>query len=179
LVVFLDRDGVINRRRPDHVKSWAEFEFLPGALTGLALLRQMSIRVVVITNQAVVGRGLLQEEELHMIHRRMAAAASAQGGRIERVYACLHTPEAGCPCRKPATALLEQASVELGISLPDSIMAGDSQRDLDAARAGGCRPVFIGDTGGLSLEPDVIRARNLVHLAGLVPLLLREPVEAC
>jgi histidinol-phosphate phosphatase family protein len=176
--LFLDRDGVINRRRPDHVKSWAEFEFLPGAVTGLALLRRMGIRVVVITNQAVVGRGLLHEDELLTIHQRMAAAVSADGGQIERVYTCLHVPQAGCRCRKPATALLEQASVELGISLPDSIMAGDSRRDLDAARAVGCRPVYIGDSAGLAVEPDVSCARDLVDLAGLVSL-LTEPVKAC
>ena len=176
--LFLDRDGVINRQRPDHVKSWAEFEFLPGALAGLALLRRQRIRVVVITNQAVVGRGLLHEEELLMIHRRMVTAVRAAGGHIERAYACLHTPEAGCRCRKPATALLEQASVELGISLPDSIMAGDSQRDLAAARAVGCLPVYIGDPAAIEEGFNVIWARDLVHLAGLMPL-LRQPVPAC
>src|SRR5690348_8882663 len=143
--LFLDRDGVINRQRPDHVKSWAEFEFLPGALDGLALLHAMGLRVVVITNQAVVGRGLLRPEDLFLIHQRMSAAVSAAGGRIERAYACVHTPEVGCRCRKPATALLEQASIELGISLPSSFMAGDSRRDLDAARAVGCVPILIGD----------------------------------
>jgi D-glycero-D-manno-heptose 1,7-bisphosphate phosphatase len=168
IALFLDRDGVINRQRPDHVKSWAEFEFLPAALEGLALLRGMGTRVVVITNQAAVGRGLLREEELLAIHQRMSAAVRAAGGHIERAYACLHTPDAGCRCRKPATGLLERASAELGIILSGSIMAGDSLRDLDAGRAVGCVPILVGDGDGLAQPAGVLRARDLVEVAALL-----------
>jgi len=166
--LFLDRDGVINRKRADHVKSWAEFEFLPGALDGLALLHRMGIKVVVITNQAAVGRGLLKEEELASIHRQMFATVQAAGGNIERAYACLHTPDAGCRCRKPSTGLLEQASADLGVSLPASIMVGDSAGDLDAARAAGCVPIVVGDGDWIARQQGVARARDLLEVAGLI-----------
>src|SRR5438094_10595507 len=90
--VFLDRDGVINRRRPDHVKAWEEFEFLPGVLAALASLRSMNTPVVVVTNQGAVGRGLLSAEALGRIHTRMLQAIRAAGGHVEAIYACLHAP---------------------------------------------------------------------------------------
>src|ERR1700693_1615644 len=92
LAVFLDRDGVINQQRPDHVKSWDEFEFLPGVLDALARLHQMKVRVAVVTNQAVVGRGLIQENDLLAIHERMRATVALAGGNIERIYSCVHAP---------------------------------------------------------------------------------------
>ncbi|HEX6508438.1 MAG TPA: HAD-IIIA family hydrolase [Chloroflexota bacterium] len=145
--VFLDRDGVINRRRVDHVKSWSEFEFLPGTLEALAALRRAGARVVVVTNQAVVGRGVVREEDLAFIHTRMAEAVAMAGGWIERTYVCVHTPDAGCPCRKPGTALLEQARAELGIKLELSLLVGDAPTDVEAARAAGCVPVLMAENG--------------------------------
>ena len=85
--VFLDRDGVINRRRPDHVKAWDEFEFLPGVLAALVTLRSMNTPVVVVTNQGVVGRGLLSAEALVRIHTRMLQTIRAAGGHVEAIYA--------------------------------------------------------------------------------------------
>src|SRR5437016_4484550 len=78
--LFVDRDGVINVRRPDHVKSWAEFEFLPGVLETLRYLKRAGIRVIVLTNQSVVGRGLLQREALIDIHWRLTATVAKAGG---------------------------------------------------------------------------------------------------
>src|SRR5256712_8147978 len=158
--VFLDRDGVINRRRPDHVKSWEEFEFLPGSLDGLADLRSMDPRVIVIPNQGVAGRGLLAAEGLRQIHTRMLQAIRATGGHVEAVYACLHAPAQGCTCRKPAPTLFYRASDDLGIRLSDSIMVGDSPTDVDAARAAGCRPVLISD-GGDAVSPGVVAVQSL------------------
>ena len=164
--VFLDRDGVINRRRPDHVKSWEEFEFLPGVLDALADLRSMDTRVIVITNQSVVGRGLLAAEGLRQIHTRMLQAIRATGGHVEAVYACLHAPAQGCTCRKPAPTLFYRASDDLGIRLSDSIMVGDSPTDVDAARAAGCRPVLISD-GGNAVSPDVVAVKGLPEVVRL------------
>ena len=145
--VFLDRDGVINRRRPDHVKSWSEFEFLPGTLDALAALHRTGARVVVVTNQAAVGRGLLREEDLAFIHAKMSEAVAAAGGWIERTYTCVHIPEVRCACRKPGTALFAQASAELGIRLEFSLMVGDAPTDVEAARAAGCVPVLMAENG--------------------------------
>ncbi len=158
--VFLDRDGVINRRRPDHVKTWDEFEFLPGVLGALATLRSMNTRVVVVTNQGAVGRGLLSPEDLDRIHTCMLQAIRAAGGHVEAIYTCLHAPGQGCACRKPAPTLFQRASLDLGIRLSASIMVGDSPTDVEAARAAGCRPVLINDGGGAS-DPDVVAVKDL------------------
>ncbi|MDQ6711523.1 MAG: HAD family hydrolase [Candidatus Dormibacteraeota bacterium] len=152
VTVFLDRDGVINRRRPDHVKCWEEFEFLPGSLDALASLRQMGVHIIVITNQAVVGRGLITEEDLEQIHRRMIEVVESRGGRIDRIYACLHVPELHCACRKPGTEHLRRASAELGIDLRESFMVGDSETDVRAAKAAGSRPVLVSEA---EVEPGV------------------------
>lgn len=166
--VFLDRDGVINRCRSDHVKSWAEFEFLPGALPALAQLRRMGSRVVVITNQAAVGRGLLASDELTRIHEHMTIAVQAAGGRIDRVYVCPHLPDSGCGCRKPGPGLFVQASVELQISLAASFMVGDSESDVLAARSAGCFPILItrdgaGSHAGLAIADDLLGAVTMLR----------------
>ena len=145
--MFLDRDGVINRRRIDHVRSWDDFEFLPGSLPALARLHRMDACVIVITNQASVGRGLLAYEELVRIHDRMTHEIAGAGGHIDRIYACVHTPDAGCACRKPGTELFKRAGTELGIELTDAFMVGDSESDILAAQAVGSKPVLIQENG--------------------------------
>lgn len=158
--MFLDRDGVINRRRLDHVKRWEEFEFLPGALDALAQWRAHRARVVVITNQSAVGRGLITVEALRAIHVRMLRAIDGAGGHVSAIYACLHAPDAGCECRKPSPVLLHQASADLGIRLSDAMMVGDSPTDVAAARAAGCRPVLL-NGHGVSPAPNVTAVNNL------------------
>lgn len=162
--VFLDRDGVINRRRPDHVKSWAEFEFLPGALSALAELRAMNTPVVVITNQGAVGRGLISPDQLRDIHCRMLRAVEAGGGHVSAIYTCEHAPSDGCACRKPKPALFHQASHDLHIDLPRSVMIGDSPTDVQAGRAAGCRPILINE-GKAPVDDDVLEAKDLVEAA--------------
>jgi histidinol-phosphate phosphatase family protein len=167
ITVFLDRDGVINRRRPDHVKSWEEFEFLPHSLEALARLHRMRARVIIITNQAVVGRGVIAQDQLIDIHRRMGEAVAKAGGRIERIYACPHTPEAGCGCRKPGTELLRRASAELGVALDHSFMVGDSESDVLAGRAVGSQPVLIQD-GGPNGHTDLPVVRDLTEAVDVI-----------
>lgn len=141
--VFLDRDGVINRNRRDYVTSWAEFEFLPGVLDALARLRAAGRRVIVVTNQSAVGRGLLAGEELERLHERMRAAIAAAGGAIEEVLVCPHHPQSGCTCRKPRPGLLLTARDKLGVDLRRSILVGDHVTDLAAAAAAGCAAVLV------------------------------------
>jgi histidinol-phosphate phosphatase family protein len=172
--VFLDRDGVINRERIDYVRSWSEFEFLPGVLPALAALNWAGATVVVVTNQSVVGRRLISEKQLARIHDRMCAEISAAGGDIDAVYACIHTPAASCACRKPRTALFERAAADLGIDLRESVMVGDALTDVQAARAVGCRPVLV---GGTRPQPpsDVTVAEDL---AQAVERIIRLPAGA-
>ena len=141
--VIVDRDGVINRNRPDGVLRWEDFEFLPGALDALASFERAGFQVVVVTNQAAVGRVQLTRAQLEEIHRRMQEAVLAAGGRIAAVYACEHRPEDRCDCRKPAPGLLLRAAQELGFSLPDTYFIGDHESDVQAAMAAGARPMFV------------------------------------
>jgi D-glycero-D-manno-heptose 1,7-bisphosphate phosphatase len=170
-VVLLDRDGVINRLRPDHVKRWDELELLPGALEALARLNRGGCEVVVITNQSSIGRGLVSGEQVDEIHRRLRAVVEEAGGRIRAFLVCPHHPSAGCPCRKPAPGLLLRARDELGIDLDQAVLVGDQLSDVDAARAAGCRAIMIDPDGERAAEgrPGVHAvAGSLLEATGLI-----------
>ncbi len=141
--VFIDRDGVICRNRKDHVKRWEEFFFLPGALDALARLSTTDLLVVVITNQAIINRGIVPVEVVEDIHRRMLRAVQATGGRIDRVLYCPHRPDENCTCRKPQPGLLFQASMEMDIDLSQSYLIGDAQSDMVAGHLAGCRRFLV------------------------------------
>lgn len=135
LVVFVDRDGVINRNSPGYIKRPEEFEFLPGSREALCRLSGRGFDVIVVTNQSALGRGLVTRETLDEIHRRMVGAVAAGGGRIRDIFICPHRPEDGCGCRKPAPGLLLEAQRRHRIDLSAAVMIGDSAADIECARA--------------------------------------------
>jgi D-glycero-D-manno-heptose 1,7-bisphosphate phosphatase len=141
--IFLDRDGVINVNRPDHVKSWDEFVFLPNALTALQKLAASDFRVIVMTNQAAIARGLVAEETVREIHAHMIAAVERAGGRIDAVYYCPHHPDDKCGCRKPQPGLFVQAARDFEIDLRRSFVIGDAFSDIAAALAIGAQPILV------------------------------------
>ncbi len=141
--MFLDRDGVVNRNRHDYVKCWQEFEFLPGALEALRLLAKRNVRVVIVTNQSSVGRGIISHETLEAIHQRMTAEVEANGGRIDAILCCPHAPNAGCGCRKPRPGLILDAIRRFRIDPRSACFVGDSLGDLRAARAAGIPFVMV------------------------------------
>jgi D-glycero-D-manno-heptose 1,7-bisphosphate phosphatase len=155
--IFLDRDGVICRNWPDHVKSWTEFVFLARAIESLARLAVLEMPIIVATNQAVVNRGLVPAEVVDEIHRRMRASVEAGGGRIDCVYLCPHTPDERCGCRKPQPGLLTQAAADLGIELEGSYMVGDAWTDIQAGLAVGCTPFLVLTGRGLRELPRALR----------------------
>ena len=136
--IFLDRDGVICHNRDDYVKSWAEFDFLPGALAALARLADSDLKVVVITNQSAINRGLTSVRAVEEIHERMLRRVGAAGGRIDLVLYCPHRPDEGCECRKPRPGMLLRAAEMLELDLSRSFLVGDARTDLEAGRAAGC-----------------------------------------
>jgi D-glycero-D-manno-heptose 1,7-bisphosphate phosphatase len=142
-VVFLDRDGVINEDRPDYVKDWTEFRFLKGVFPFLMKLHQARIKVVVISNQSAVGRGLITREKLDAMHERMVGAIQKKGGLITGIYYCPHHPDDRCSCRKPQTGLLKKAARELNLDLKKSIFIGDSLKDIQAGKMAGCRTILV------------------------------------
>ena len=143
--VILDRDGVLNRETHDggYVLSPAEFDWLPGALAGLALLRRAGIRISVVTNQSAVGRGLMSLDQLEAVHAKMRREAAAHGGALDEVLFCPHAPDARCDCRKPAAGLLLEAVSRSGIRGEETLVAGDDHRDLEAARRAGLSSALV------------------------------------
>ena len=149
--VILDRDGVLNRKPPRarYVRSWSEFEWLPGAKEALRLLKEAGYRVIVVSNQAGIGRGEMTEEALHRIHARMKTDTTEAGGEIEAIYHCPHNWDEGCDCRKPKPGMLFQAQRELNLDLSRSLLIGDDERDAEAADAAGCPSVLVSEGSSL------------------------------
>lgn len=141
--VFLDRDGVINYNRPDYVKNWGEFCFLPGALGALVELACYNWKIIIVTNQSVVGRQIITHEQLNLIHDQMMLSIIKSGGRIDAIYVCPHHPNDGCSCRKPAPGLIHQAAGDLNVDLGKSIFIGDSKSDVEASKSAGVQPVLV------------------------------------
>lgn len=141
--IFIDRDGVINRNRPDYVKSWAEFEFLPGAIEALRRLCEPGWPIIIVSNQSAVGRGIVAQQTVDEIHARMVAAIRRAGGRVDDVLYCPHAPQDRCDCRKPQPGLLYRAAERHNIDLSRSYMIGDAACDVEAACAAGCAPVVV------------------------------------
>lgn len=122
--------------------SWEEFEFLPDALEGLRSLASSPLAVVVVTNQRGVALGRMTIDDVEAIHRRMSAAASDAGGRIDAVYYCPH--DHGCRCRKPEVGMFEDAASDLGLALAETAVVGDRVSDMLAAERIGALRVLVG-----------------------------------
>jgi len=158
--VFLDRDGVINCNRRDHVKSWAEFAFLPGAMDALQKLARLGWPVVVVSNQAIINRGLVSRQTVDEINARMVAAVQDAGGRIDSVLYCPHRPDENCNCRKPRPGLLLQAAEQWALDLSHSYLVGDAENDVLAALSAGCRPILV-QTGRGVEQLALLRQRGV------------------
>lgn len=161
-LVILGRDGTINRYRDDHVKSPEELEPLPGALEAVARLNHAGWHTVLATNQAGIGRGLLDMASLNAVHQRLNQLLAEKGGRLDAAFFCPHTPEEGCDCRKPLPGLIQQIGERFAVDLPAVHMVGASLRDLQTARAAGCMPhlVLSGLVGALGpAERDALLAQ--------------------
>lgn len=159
-VVFLDRDGVINKKpaRGEYVKNWQEFEFLPGAIEGLKLLSKKGYIIFIITNQAGIGRKIMTEQDLELIHQKLKEELKKENVEIAGIYYCPHRIDENCQCRKPKPGLLLQAAKEHNLDLKKSIFIGDEERDLQAGKAAGCRTIIIG------------RENNLLKIAKSLPV---------
>ena len=143
--IFLDRDGVINHNPPNkgYVRKWAEFTFIPNARKAIRELTESGYRIVVITNQSGIGRGLYSEEDVMDIHSRMIAEISKAGGTIDAVYYCPHHPDAGCECRKPKPGMLMRAAREHNIELSDAYLIGDFPTDIEVGQRVGATAFLV------------------------------------
>lgn len=164
-VVFVDRDGVINKDRDDYVKSVDEFEFLPGSCEALARLHSSGWTVMVVSNQASIAKGLMAREELDRINEVLSRGVEAAGGKIQDMYYCPHHPNDNCNCRKPLPGLLFRAGKDYRIDLSRAVFVGDAERDIKAGKAAGCKTVLVltgkltaDEAAEISPPPDHIAA---------------------
>lgn len=157
VTVFLDRDGTINEDT-GYVKSPTEFRLLPGVVEAAVRLKRAGARLVVVTNQSGVARGLIAPAALEAIHERLREDLERAGAPLDGLYVCPHHPEEGCACRKPKPGLVERAAAELGLDLTAAYVVGDQPRDLQLARRVGARAVLVLSGPGSREALDALKA---------------------
>ena len=145
--IILDRDGVLNKKAPkaEYIAQWSEFEWLPGAKEALALLKQSNYRIIIITNQAGINRGLMTNADLMDIHEKMKREATEAGGDIDAIYYCPHGWDENCDCRKPKPGMFFQAQHDFHLDLTRTYFVGDDERDEMAGKAAGCPTILVSD----------------------------------
>jgi histidinol-phosphate phosphatase family protein len=157
--VFLDRDGTINEDR-GYIRRPSDLHLIPGAAEAIRALNERGLPVVVISNQSGLARGYFTRSDLTAINAQLVTLLKQDGASIDAMYFCPHLPDDGCPCRKPATALVERAVKKLDIRC--SYMVGDKGTDIALARGAGARAVLVKTGHGseelahLAEEPDFI-----------------------
>jgi D-glycero-D-manno-heptose 1,7-bisphosphate phosphatase len=168
--IFIDRDGVLNEKPPEHtyVTTWDDFRFIPGAIEAVRSMNSARLRVIAITNQRGVARGIMTIEDLDHLHRRMNDELLAAGAHLDAIYYCPHADNS-CDCRKPKVGLFLQAQSDFpDIAFPETYVVGDSDRDMEAGRRLGARLIRIGPgdrpeeyaCGSLAEAADYILAPN-------------------
>ena len=157
--VFLDRDGTINHYA-GFLKRTEDFQLIDGAAEAIRRINQSGYLAIIVTNQPVIARGDLTWEGLNEIHCKMETLLGEDGAYIDDIFICPHHPDSGfpgeiaaykieCDCRKPKPGLLLQAAKAYNIDLSESWMIGDSQRDMEAGQAAGCKTAQVSECFGL------------------------------
>ncbi|MCC7049399.1 MAG: HAD-IIIA family hydrolase [Alphaproteobacteria bacterium] len=167
-LVMLDRDGVLNVDRPRSVRHPDELEMIPGAAQAVARLNRAGLRVALVSNQAVVGRGEIDRAMLDAIQARLRDALGAAGARLDAEFLCTDTEG---PRRKPAPGMLLEALARFGADPAATPMIGDALTDLQAAKQAGCARVLVltgketlaardlpADLAPVAIHPDLARA---------------------
>jgi D-glycero-D-manno-heptose 1,7-bisphosphate phosphatase len=139
-VVFLDRDGVINKDRKDYTWRIDDFEMLPNVLNGCRKLRDLGYDIIVITNQGGIAKGLYSHNDVDKLHHHMLQLFQNEGVSLLDIYYCPHHTDFGkCLCRKPGSLLVEKAIARFDIDRNVSFFIGDMERDLHAAQDSGIK----------------------------------------
>jgi D-glycero-D-manno-heptose 1,7-bisphosphate phosphatase len=145
--LFLDRDGVIIENRQDYVRSWDDVTIYPQALSALAKIKPSQHKIFIITNQSVIGRGLISQDVGQEINERLVEEIQLSGGRIDGVFMCPHAPQDNCRCRKPEPGLIKEAVAKHPIDLQNSILIGDALSDILAGQKAGITQNVLVRTG--------------------------------
>jgi heptosyltransferase-2 len=159
VTVFLDRDGTLIYDT-GYVKSAAELRLLPGVGPALARLKAAGARLVVVTNQSGVGRGLLTLKDLEAVHARLQGLLEQEDAALDAIYFCPHHPDDGCRCRKPARGMVDRAVSELQLNLRRSYLIGDHARDIQLAKTVGAKAILMTEGTVDQQALDVLRAEQ-------------------
>lgn len=132
--LFLDRDGVINQKiEGKYVRNFSELQFVKGALSAISDLSNLFNRIIVVTNQQGIAKGIMSEVDLNLLHSQMIKRIEKAGGKIDKIYYCPHLADINCECRKPNPGMIQQAIRDFpDIIIENSFIVGDSQSDIDA-----------------------------------------------
>jgi D-glycero-D-manno-heptose 1,7-bisphosphate phosphatase len=163
--IFLDRDGILIENRSNYVRDWSQVRIFPEAIKALSLPAVKNYKIVIITNQSAVGRGLMTLKTAREINDRLVSLIHSEGGQVHGVYMCPHKPEDDCQCRKPRPGLFFQAAEELSLDLKRSWMIGDAWSDIQAGQAAGLRQMILVKTGRGAeqlLQPPLDHISNLL-----------------
>jgi len=159
--IFLDRDGTINRE-VNYLSDPSQIELLPGAAETIAYWNSHNWMVVLVTNQAGVGRGYFPTSAVEAVHQKLQAVLAERGARLDGIYFCPHSTDDACSCRKPNSRLFVTASRELGIDLKRSFLIGDKLTDVMPARELGAKAILV--RTGYGEE----QSRHLGEIRGIV-----------
>jgi len=159
--IFLDRDGVIIENHANYVRSWEHVSFYPDILSTLARLREGPFKIVIVTNQAGVGKGLIPMAAAELINCQLMKTIELAGGRIDALLMCPHAPEDGCVCRKPNPGMILWAAELLSLDLTRSILIGDAMSDLKAGQSAGVRRLVLVRTGRGAEQSQLAQVENL------------------
>ena len=163
---MLDRDGVINEDRADFVKSPAELIFIPKALEAIARLNGHGHKLAVVTNQSCIGRGIINEEQLDSIHGKLRDALVKVAGRLDDIIIAPDAPWAATERRKPGPGMLIEAMRKFNMLPAETVLIGDSERDIEAAKSAGCHRILVQTGKGRKTLADGLKRHLMpVHIA--------------
>jgi D-glycero-D-manno-heptose 1,7-bisphosphate phosphatase len=177
-LVMLDRDGVLTEERDGSVKHPGELKLIEGAAGAVAQLNAAGIKTALVSNQSVVGRGIISAEMLERIHAKLRTElADAAGARLDLLLTCTDTPDSRSERRKPAPGMLREALAHFRVAPHEAVMIGDQVTDLRAALAAGVEPVLVRTGKGAELlakglAQDILRVRVYASLTSAVEALL-------
>ena len=147
--IFLDRDGVINKE-VGYLHEVERLEFIPNSLESIKILVNSSYKIIIVTNQPVIGRGICTEQQYLEFQNHMIKEIENAGGRIDKFYYCPHHPRHGkgdylkeCNCRKPKPGMLLQAKEKFNLDMENSWMIGDSRSDIKVGNVVGCKTILV------------------------------------
>lgn len=153
--LFLDRDGVINEE-VRYLHDPKDLIVIPGVAEAIAAINRRGIPVVVVTNQAGIGRGYYDVQAYESVNRAIGEILAQANAHVDAWYFCPHHPTAICECRKPLPGMLLAAERDLGLDLRGSVLVGDKESDLQAARAVGARTVLVRTGYGREIEAEIV-----------------------